>query len=344
MSMETRSNYDDFSVTELTHLIAHLKNPSPTIYWIDYLSSSTLGALCLFFSIHTDDFLASAAMLLVSIFSFYRALGFIHEIVHQKNQQFMRFFVPVWNIFTGSLFFLPSPYYLCHLKHHSSGDYGTVRDPQYPNFVENRPPPMVFFIFISVVPPVFFCIRSLIIAPASILVAKLRPFVIKYLSSFAEPGYAADYRSDEKNQILTYEMLHFLIWLGIGFSIYSGIVGIEWLKTWLVILFGVYALNGFRILGEHKYDYGFSGTRLTRDEMFFDSYNYTSIFNELIYTTGLRYHALHHLMPSIPYHNLPKAHKIIQKKFGSDSPYGTVNTKSHVKNVAKLVFRKARAT
>ena len=37
---------------------------------------------------------------------------------------------------------------------------------------------------------------------------------------------------------------------------------------------------------------------------------------------GLRYHALHHLMPRVPYHNLGIAHRRLMAKLPTDSPYG----------------------
>ncbi len=36
---------------------------------------------------------------------------------------------------------------------------------------------------------------------------------------------------------------------------------------------------------------------------------------------GLRYHALHHVFPSIPYHQLGKAHKRLWKELPSNAPY-----------------------
>jgi fatty acid desaturase len=36
---------------------------------------------------------------------------------------------------------------------------------------------------------------------------------------------------------------------------------------------------------------------------------------------GLRYHALHHLVPNMPYHALGEAHRRLSAMLGADSPY-----------------------
>jgi len=35
----------------------------------------------------------------------------------------------------------------------------------------------------------------------------------------------------------------------------------------------------------------------------------------------LRYHALHHWIPSLPYHNLGRAHRLLLASLGNDTPY-----------------------
>ena len=40
---------------------------------------------------------------------------------------------------------------------------------------------------------------------------------------------------------------------------------------------------------------------------------------------GLRYHALHHLMPSMPYHDLPEAHRRLARELGTGSTYEGAN-------------------
>jgi fatty acid desaturase len=50
---------------------------------------------------------------------------------------------------------------------------------------------------------------------------------------------------------------------------------------------------------------------------------------------GLRYHALHHLVPSVPYHALPEVHRQLMATFGNDGNY----TKANYPNLRGLLSR-----
>ena len=82
---------------------------------------------------------------------------------------------------------------------------------------------------------------------------------------------------------------------------------------------GVLLLNHVRTLGAHRY-------RHRREEVSFleqllDTVNYPSRLwmAELWAPVGLRYHALHHLFPSLPYHNLGKAHRRLMSRLPANS-------------------------
>lgn len=51
---------------------------------------------------------------------------------------------------------------------------------------------------------------------------------------------------------------------------------------------------------------------------------------------GLRYHALHHLLPSLPYHALGEAHRRISAALTPDSPYHKASYKGLPGLVAKI--------
>jgi hypothetical protein len=45
------------------------------------------------------------------------------------------------------------------------------------------------------------------------------------------------------------------------------------------------------------------------------------VFTELFFPLGLRYHALHHLFPALPYHNLGIAHRRLLRELSENSAY-----------------------
>jgi fatty acid desaturase len=80
-------------------------------------------------------------------------------------------------------------------------------------------------------------------------------------------------------------------------------------------------LNSVRTLGAHRY-FG-DGGQMTFLDQLRDSVNYpnrpwiTALWGPL----GLRFHALHHLFPSMPYHEMGKAHRRLMAHLPANSPY-----------------------
>ena len=58
---------------------------------------------------------------------------------------------------------------------------------------------------------------------------------------------------------------------------------------------------------------------------------------ELWAPVGLRYHALHHLLASVPYHSYPEAHRRLAAHLGAESTYEKANYPGLLPLVGKLV-------
>jgi fatty acid desaturase len=60
------------------------------------------------------------------------------------------------------------------------------------------------------------------------------------------------------------------------------------------------------------------------------------LLTELLFPVGLRFHALHHLFPTLPYHALPTAHRRLMARMPEDSPYRRTVAQSFLGVVADM--------
>jgi hypothetical protein len=99
-------------------------------------------------------------------------------------------------------------------------------------------------------------------------------------------------------------------WLPMGFLVQAYLTGV------VIVL-----INAIRTLGAHRFLN--DGREMTFVEQLVDSVNYPRRpwLTCLWAPVGLRFHALRHLFPSLPYHNLAEAHRRLMAELPADSPY-----------------------
>jgi fatty acid desaturase len=114
-----------------------------------------------------------------------------------------------------------------------------------------------------------------------------------------------------------------------------------WTQAYLVSL-GLLIMNNVRTLGAHRWTG--DGSELTFQQQLLDScdYPYRPWFTELWGPIGTRYHATHHLFPSIPYHNLGKAHRALLAGLPADSPFRETVKTSLLGEIAVLWNRASK--
>jgi fatty acid desaturase len=105
---------------------------------------------------------------------------------------------------------------------------------------------------------------------------------------------------------------------------------------------GILFLNAIRTLGAHRYTN--AEGQMTFVEQMLDSINYPRrpFLSALWAPVGLRFHALHHLFPSMPYHNLAKAHARLMAELPPDSPYRLTESPSLFASLREL-YRNSQA-
>ena len=95
-------------------------------------------------------------------------------------------------------------------------------------------------------------------------------------------------------------------------------------------------INQLRTLVAHLWEN--EGEPMTVTAQYLDSVNVPppGTLPALWAPVGLRYHALHHLLPSVPYHALGKAHAQLIATLDEQSPYHRGNYKGMLPLVGKI--------
>lgn len=328
-------------------LARELGKPNAPIYFADLIACLILGygALALIFL--STGWGLKLAFGAVSVLALYRALGFIHELSH-LNPRAMPGFRIFWNLVVGVPMMIPSFMYEgVHAVHHSRTRYGTAGDPEYLPLALMPPRMLVAFLLVAALAPVGLLLRYGILAPLSLLSPKLRHIVIeRYSSLVINPAFRRNPRERMPyNDWALWETLTSLYAIGWIVLTATGILHWSALLTVMLVISGVAVLNQVRTLVAHLWEN--EGEPMTLTEQFLDSANVPppNPLAALWAPVGLRYHAMHHLLPSVPYHNLGKAHRALMAQFGPEGTYNLANYPSLWSLCSYLVrssIRKAR--
>jgi fatty acid desaturase len=331
-------------IRQASEMVSDLQRRSAPIYWTDFLLSCSAGwALAFYwFNAPLGQPLAWLA-LLGSAIAFFRAGTFIHEIIHFRNGE-LAWFARAWNLFMGIPLLMPWILYRNHVEHHSVRYFGTPEDGEYLPLASAPPIETVKYILQTPVLPVLTLLRFGVGAPISWFHRGLREWLLTAASAgVINPYYRKRFAKSDERHLLIVEILC-LAWLVLlGVLLAQGVITWVHLGRAYMLLGVALGLNWVRNLAAHKY--GNYGERMTLAEQFNDSINITgqTWLTMLLFPVGLRYHALHHLLPGLPYHNMGKAHKRLTARLPADCPYHATNQPSYFAAVAQL-WRGARNT
>jgi len=306
-------------------IVRDLMVPRPLRYWADFLT--TIGVAYVAFAAYlaaSPFSLPQGAAFVVSGLAMYRAVVFTHEITHHRGESFGAFRF-AWNVLCGIPMLMPSFMYGNHNGHHTSDAYGTWSDPEY---ILHSPAwrfKVVAFLLLPLLYPILVVLRFLVFTPLALMSNRLNRFVWTYGSSLyvMNESYRRDYdAAAETGSRWVQECACWILTWSIAALTLTG--RIDWTtigKTYLVFFFWM-AINQVRTLAAHRYRSD-ANQPVTYLDQLLDTNTFPrgSWLPELWAPVGPRYHALHHLLPVMPYHSMAAAHRRLMARLPPDSPY-----------------------
>lgn len=344
-----------FSLRQARSLVTGLSTPNPKIFWADFLTTILCGHFIFAALLYSNHWLSGPAYLVwpakifmytVTVLLFMRAAMFTHEMVHLPKDKFQGFRI-AWNLLCGIPFLVPSFMYYPHVDHHRRKSYGTEDDGEYLNLSHQPPRAIVAYMLMTLFTPIAAFARFAVLAPLGWIFPAIRRWNFRRASTMAmdmtyerpEAG-ARVMRTMAMQEVLCFL---FCMWFMFRTPIRYGVwYDPLWLQGYLVAV-GLLIVNNIRTLGAHRWTG--DGSQLTFEQQLLDScdYPYRPWFTELWGPTGTRYHATHHLFPSIPYHNLGKAHRALMKGLPKDSIFRETVKVSLLSELSQLWARSSKA-
>jgi fatty acid desaturase len=238
---------------------------------------------------------------------------------------------------------LPSFTYIgVHQSHHNLATYGTKADPEYLPFASSRRLMVGFAIQSAVLLPLLLLVRFLVLAPIGLLWPRFHRWLEVHASSFSmNPEYRREVSPAVGAKMRRWEAVAFAVWMSAFALIGAGMLPSRILTVWVAVLVAVSFLNTARVLGAHEYET--DGTPRSRHEQLQDSIDTPGgPWTELWAPVGLRYHALHHYFPGIPYHSLGTAYRRLIAALPTDSVYRESTSPSLRRSLTELYAKPKR--
>jgi fatty acid desaturase len=306
------------------------------------LGSALLGYAALIGAMLLRPTWLAVASALVGVLALYRAGSFIHELTHIKKGA-VKGFRFTWNLIVGVPLMVPSFMYEgVHNQHHAKRYYGTVDDPEYLPLALMHPWTLPLFLVAAALAPVGMLIRFAVLAPLSLLFPKLRAVVVgRYSGLQINPKFVRPKPEGEFARDWAWQEAACSVWaIALLALVATSIIPVREFLIFLGVASGVMFLNQVRTLVAHLWEN--EGEPMSVTAQFLDSVNVPppASLPALWAPVGLRYHALHNLLPGLPYHALGEAHRRLCRELGSGSVY---HESSH-RGLSPLVLRLAAST
>jgi fatty acid desaturase len=309
--------------SELRRRFADAFRPRPLLYWADLLASAGCGWTLLALGARAAagsplQLAASAGAVLALL----RAALFLHELAHRRPGTLPGFEL-AWNALVGIPIAVPSLMYVgSHPDHHRPSLYGTDADPEYAPIARWSRARIALSVLALAAVPLLLPLRWALAGPASRAVRALRPLVVGRLSTLAiNPRYVRPApRGRDAARWRAQETAAALFWGAALAALAAGLLPARLALEWYAVVAGVFVLNQVRTLAAHRYES--PGDPIDTEAQLLDSISLGGPWlSALAAPVGLRFHALHHHLPALPYHSLGRVHRALLAELPADSPY-----------------------
>jgi fatty acid desaturase len=318
--------------------VRDLHEPRPSIFWTDLLLSAGAGYVAMLVAMTRpllDPVGVAAAM--VAAMALYRALCFMHEIAHLRPGA-LPGFETAWNVLVGAPLLMPSFVYThgVHQNHHSLGTYGTTADPEYLPFASSHVMTVTFALHSALI-PLALVVRFVGLGTLALLVPALHRALVGRASALAmHPNFVRVPTPLLLQKAFRWQAAIASLW-GVALLLTaSGYLPWRIFATWYIITAVVSIVNVLRTLGAHHYEG--DGHAMDRTAQLLDSVETPGAWwTEVWAPVGLRYHALHHYFPGIPYHHLPEAHRRLVAALPGDATFKQTLSPSLPRSLGRLL-------
>lgn len=331
---------DDMAmIRAASELTRDLVAANPRIYYADLVGSALLAYLGVAIAIVAQPLWLALTGAFVGLLALYRAGSFIHEITHLRPGAVPGFRL-VWNLAVGIPMLAPSFMYEgIHSLHHNRTKYGTVEDPEYLPLALMKPWTVPLFVVLAAFAPLALLLRYGVLSPLSAACPPLRRFLVaRYSGLVINPKFRRKPPEGEFRRAWVWQETGASLWAMalIGLTA-TGVLPLRAVVIFLGVVSAALVFNQIRTLVAHLWEN--DGSVLTVTAQFLDSVNVPppGLLPEIWAPVGLRYHAIHHLLPGVPYHNLAEAHRRLTAALPGDSHYHQANRRGLPKLIGELM-------
>lgn len=308
-------------------LTRDLNAPRPAIYWTDMILSAVIGYGALAAAIVVTSPALAVLAGVIAVLALYRAGSFIHELTHIKHSSVPGFRFG-WNALIGVPMLVPSFMYEgVHSLHHARTRYGTAEDPEYLPLALMKPWSLPLFIAASLLAPIALLFRFAVLTPLAALFPAVRHKVVTRMSALSiNPSFERRPPEGELARQWRWQAAACSVFaIALLTGVATGIVPLRAFLIFLAIVSAVAVINQVRTLVAHLWEN--EGEAMTVTAQYLDTVNVPppALLPVLWAPVGLRFHALHHLIPGLPYHSLAEAHRRLAKALDPQSPYHRAN-------------------